>query len=65
MKILGQNQIRYIKEGHDYLMFIEDETVMAKRIELYKKYNLAGISLWQKSFISNEHMEYIHELISK
>lgn len=44
----GQNYAEVKKGDLTYKLWIEDKDSMKKRVELIKKYNLAGISAWRK-----------------
>ena len=44
----GQNYAEYTKGNLTYKLWLEDETSMKNRIDIINKYNLAGISGWQK-----------------
>lgn len=44
----GQNYVEYSKGSMTYKLWLEDETSMKNRINIINKYNLAGISGWQK-----------------
>ena len=43
-----QNYVQYEKNGQTYKMWIEDEESLKAKISLVKKYNLAGVSFWEK-----------------
>lgn len=47
---LQQYYIQYEQGGYVYKMWIEDEESFEKKIELVKKYNLAGAAYWRKGF---------------
>jgi spore germination protein YaaH len=48
----GQMFVSYTDpaDGAVYKMWLEDETSMAKRIALVRKYNLAGVAAWRRGF---------------
>lgn len=48
----GQHYVEYRdpNDGKTYKMWIEDVTSMEKRIQLVKKYNLAGVAAWRRGF---------------
>ncbi len=48
--ISGQNYIAMNLGDVTYKLWIEDETSMSKRADTVIKYNLAGITAWQKGF---------------
>lgn len=45
---LKQYYVEYEKKGKKYKMWIENEKSIGEKINLAKKYNLAGISFWEK-----------------
>ena len=46
----GQNYVEY-KEGEKLIrIWLEDETSMKARLELVKKYDLAGVASWRRGF---------------
>lgn len=58
----GQNYAQWIdEEGRTCKIWLEDETSIEARIELMKKYNLAGIASWSKTFEKQEIWEFIEE----
>ncbi|MGG1161619.1 hypothetical protein [Brevibacillus laterosporus] len=48
----GQNYVSYFdkQENATYKMWLEDETSLKKRIEVSKKYDLAGVASWRRGF---------------
>ncbi|MEG2711943.1 MAG: glycosyl hydrolase family 18 protein [Clostridia bacterium] len=50
----GQNYVEFNKGNSKIKLWIEDSMSIKKRAEFVKKYNLAGISAWQKVFSSDE-----------
>ncbi|WP_455430246.1 glycosyl hydrolase family 18 protein [Paenibacillus darwinianus] len=46
----GQNYVEYTENGALIRIWIEDETSMKARAELVKKYGLAGVASWQRTF---------------
>ncbi len=44
----GQHVAVYEKEGLTYKMWLEDQASMLSRLELVKKYNLAGLAGWRR-----------------
>ena len=46
--ITKQNYYEYDEDGSKYRMWIEDETSIKNKLELVKKYNLAGAGFWEK-----------------
>lgn len=57
----GQNYATWVKDGVTFEIWLEDETSMKNRINLIKKYNLAGLASWSKGFANNEIWGIIHE----
>ncbi|KZE50082.1 glycosyl hydrolase [Brevibacillus parabrevis] len=51
-KASGQHYVEYRdpKDGNVYKMWLEDVSSMAKRMELVKKYDLAGVASWRRGF---------------
>ena len=45
---LKQNYVEYTKNGTIYKMWIEDEESIKAKLSLVRKYNLAGVALWEK-----------------
>ena len=61
----GQNYVE-VKEGEvTYKMWLEDSHSMQKRIELMKKYRLAGIAAWRGGFEKEELWPLMTELLNK
>ncbi|PZD95755.1 glycosyl hydrolase [Paenibacillus sambharensis] len=46
----GQNYVEYKEDGALNRIWLEDETSMAARIALVRKYDLGGVASWQRSF---------------
>ncbi|MEF3306441.1 glycosyl hydrolase family 18 protein [Paenibacillus sp. GYB003] len=46
----GQNYVEYTEDGKLNKIWIEDETSMKARIELVKKYDLAGVASWRRGY---------------
>lgn len=57
----GQNYAQYTKGSTTYKLWLEDETSMKNRIEIINKYNLAGISGWQKGLETDNIWSVINE----
>lgn len=61
----GQNYAE-VKEGNTvYRMWLEDDDSLTKRIELMKKYRLAGVAAWRRGFEPQEVWPLIGELVNK
>lgn len=57
----GQNYVELIEGNITYKMWLEDGQSMEKRIDLMKKYDLAGIAGWRRGFESeNFWNEIVH-----
>lgn len=50
----GQNYAELKKDGVVYKMWLEDELSLSRRVELMKKYRLAGIATWMRSYATDE-----------
>lgn len=61
----GQNYAEVREEGVKYRMWLEDSHSLAKRIELMKKYHLAGIAAWRRGFENNDTWAEISRLVQK
>ncbi len=46
----GQNYVEHKIGSKTYKLWVEDDASIKQRVELVNKYNLAGISAWQKRF---------------
>lgn len=59
----GQQYVEYRdpKDGNVYKMWLEDVSSMKKRIELVKKYDLAGVASWRRGFEEPEIWPAIEE----
>ncbi|MGN7471858.1 glycosyl hydrolase family 18 protein [Brevibacillus sp. SAFN-007a] len=59
----GQHYVEYRdpKDGNVYKMWLEDVSSMKKRIELVKKYDLAGVASWRRGFEQPEIWPAIEE----
>ncbi|NGQ97357.1 SH3 domain-containing protein [Brevibacillus sp. SYP-B805] len=63
----GQMFVSYVdpSDGATYKMWLEDQHSMAKRMELVKKYNLAGVAAWRRGFEKEEIWTTIGESLSR
>ncbi|WP_424768866.1 glycosyl hydrolase family 18 protein [Paenibacillus sp. sgz302251] len=46
----GQNYVEYTEDGALQRIWLEDDISMRARIELIRKYDLAGVASWQRAF---------------
>ncbi len=49
----GQNYAEYKSGNLTYRLWIEDDSSMKNRVDIIKKYNLAGISAWRRGLENN------------
>lgn len=63
--LTGQNYVELEKDGVKYSMWLEDEFSMEQRINLMKKYHLAGISAWRRGFEREGFWPVITDYINK
>ena len=49
----GQYYGEYEKDGCTYQIWLEEEDSIAKKMELFKKYELAGVAGWKLSLQKN------------
>jgi spore germination protein YaaH len=62
----GQNYVEYDDgPGKVSKIWIEDETSMKARIELVKKYDLAGVASWRRGFETSNIWNVISETLEK
>jgi len=57
----GQYLAVYEKEGLTYKMWLEDSVSMRRRLELVKKYNLAGLAGWRRGLETPEIWELMED----
>lgn len=50
----GQYRAEYDEGGYHYVFWMEDEKTIAARVELAKKYDLAGVAAWRLGYDSAE-----------
>lgn len=43
----NQYKITYVEDGLTYVFWLEDEKTVQARLELAKKYDLAGVAAWR------------------
>lgn len=46
----NQYKAEYLEDGYTHVFWIEDETTMKARLELAKKYDVAGIAAWRLGY---------------
>lgn len=54
MEETGQNYVEYSEDGALYRIWLEDKESLARRVELAKSLQLAGIATWTRSFASED-----------
>lgn len=50
----GQNYLEYQEDGKTIKIWLEDETSIKARMELIKKYDLAGVASWRRGYETPE-----------
>ncbi|CAM4406258.1 spore germination protein YaaH [Paenibacillus endophyticus] len=50
----GQMKYKYAKDGFTYLFWAETETTVKARIDMAKRYDLAGVAAWRLGYESTE-----------
>ncbi len=50
----GQHYVEVSKDNMTYRMWLEDDYSLTKRVELMKKYRLAGLGAWRRGFENEE-----------
>lgn len=61
----GQNYVQYTEDNNTVKIWIEDEVSMRSRIELVKKYDLAGVASWSRGFEKPEIWTLIKDMLDK
>ncbi|XEC94123.1 glycosyl hydrolase family 18 protein [Paenibacillus tarimensis] len=61
----GQNYVEYSEEGVLQRIWLEDETSIEARLQLVKKYDLAGIATWQRAFHKPSIWDLMDEVLHK
>lgn len=61
----GQNYVEYTEDGKLYRIWLEDETSVKARIELVKKYDLAGVASWKRGLELPETWTWIQDALQK
>ncbi|WP_018978224.1 glycosyl hydrolase family 18 protein [Saccharibacillus kuerlensis] len=62
---IGQNYIQYEEEGALKRIWLEDSDSLERRIELAKRYDLAGVGSWARSFASAKAWEVLRTIGEK
>ena len=60
-EVSGQNYVETKQDDITYKLWIEDAYSMGKRAELVNKYNLGGITAWQKGFETDDIWQVLKE----
>ena len=50
----GQMKVTYVKNGQTYVFWMETEETIKARVELAKKYDLAGVAFWRLGYEPSE-----------
>lgn len=61
----GQNYVEYTEEGALKRIWIEDDLSIQARVALARKYDLAGVATWQRTFQTASIWKTIDEAIKK
>lgn len=61
----GQNYVEYTEDGALKRIWIEDDVSMKARVELVRKYDLAGVATWARSFQTPSIWNTISESLNK
>ncbi|WP_248928265.1 glycosyl hydrolase family 18 protein [Paenibacillus hamazuiensis] len=61
----GQNYVQYKEGSKTMKIWIEDETSMKARMEIVKKYDLAGVASWKRGLESSNMWPLIEDALSK
>ncbi|UUZ83479.1 SH3 domain-containing protein [Paenibacillus sp. P26] len=60
----GQNYVEYQEDGKTIKIWLEDETSIKARMELVKKYDLAGVASWRRGYETPEVWSLIDSYLS-
>lgn len=60
-EVAGQNYVEMTSGNTTYKLWIEDATSIANRADIVTKYNLAGITAWQKGFETEDIWQVLKE----
>lgn len=61
---IGQNYVEYKEGSLVKKIWMEDKVSMKNRVELVKKYNLAGVATWRRGFEAPEIWDVIQETLT-
>lgn len=61
----GQNYVELVDGNITYKIWLEDSVALEKRINIMKKYRLAGIATWRRGFESEDYWGLISDFIEK
>ncbi|MNW38571.1 putative sporulation-specific glycosylase YdhD [compost metagenome] len=59
----GQNYVEYEEDGALKRIWLEDKQSLARRVELAKSLNLAGIATWNRSFASEDAWKVLKQIM--
>ncbi|MFE5317299.1 glycosyl hydrolase family 18 protein [Paenibacillus sp. NPDC056579] len=48
----NQYRVEYSQDGYNYIFWLEDESTVKARLDIAKKYNLAGVAAWRLGYDS-------------
>lgn len=61
----GQNYAEYTQGSYTYKLWLEDQDSIKKRVEIVKKYDLAGVTAWRKGFETKETWQTIYDTLNQ
>lgn len=61
----GQHYVEYVEGGKLNKIWLEDEVSMIARLELIRKYDLAGVASWRRGYESAEVWEWIRNSLDR
>ncbi|MEK3884063.1 glycosyl hydrolase family 18 protein [Paenibacillus sp. PL2-23] len=61
----GQHYVEYQEDGALKRIWMEDDVSMRARVQLVRKYDLAGVATWARSFQTSSIWSTIHEGLTK
>lgn len=50
----SQYKVEYVEDGYRYVFWLEDETTVKARVDIAKKYDLAGVAAWRLGYETTE-----------